>query len=161
MKNILRKILLVGLLFGYISADDDWKFVCEPSELSGFSDKRYFPVSSNENFYLTIADSKTIQIDKKNKTIKVWTIWLSSQNGRDNKIKSLGKYDNYDNFGYSKMMDIIDYRTMRTKLISFMNINCDGSLIRTVDVNSGWEQIAPDTTNEGIVESIMKKYNLK
>ncbi len=70
MKNILRNILLVGLLFGYISADDDWSFVCEPNELSFIADKRYFAVSGNDLFPLVFADSRTIQIDKKIKPLR-------------------------------------------------------------------------------------------
>jgi len=161
MKNILRKILLVGLLFGYISADDDWKFVCEPNELSFIADKRYFPAGGNDLFPLVFADSRTIQIDKKNKTIKVWTIWLSSQKGRDLMIQNLGKYGNHNNYGFHRYLLTLDYRNMRDKLISLMHMNCDGTGIFNEDGGNKWEQTAPGTLFEGITDEIMKKYNLK
>jgi len=161
MKNILRNILLVGLLFGYVSANNDWPFVCKLSELSAFKDKRYFGVGANRHSPLIIADSKTIQIDKKNKTIKVWTTWLASQEGRDDSIQSTGKYYNYNNFGYRKVMIIIDYGTLRFKKISTIEMNCDGTNITSVEMDDTLKQIVPGSVIERITYEIMKKYNLK
>lgn len=137
--------------------------VCTESEISFLNDKRYFEVSStaDKTFLSILADSKTIQIDKKNKTIKVWTIWLASQKGRDESIKNVGKYDNYDNFGYRKYLFIINYGAMKSKTNSISENNCDGSIILSNDKPSEWRDIQPESVMEGIMESIKKKYNLK
>ncbi len=134
--------------------------VCSENEISFINDKRYFGVASADSFPLILADAKTIQIDKKNKTIKVWTAWIVSEAERQHRGNILGKYDNYDNYGYDKKLDTINYGSMKVKLNSSTNYNCDGSNISSINT-SEWNDIVPDSVMEMITESIMKKYKLK
>ncbi len=73
--------------------------ICSQNDLSFANDKRYFDVSGNAYYPIILADANTIQIDKKNKTIKVWTSWIASQKGREDMIASLG--NKYSNYGYT------------------------------------------------------------
>lgn len=135
--------------------------VCSEDELSFSNDKRYFYVSSGGYSSSILADGKTITIDKKNKIIKVWTVWLATENGRQDYIESLGKYDNYDNFGYRKNLTIINYGNMKNKTDSLTDYNCNGGVIYSNNSKGEWDDIVPGSVMEGITESIVKKYNLK
>jgi len=134
--------------------------VCSENEISFINDKRYFGVASADSFPLMLADAKTIQIDKKNKTIKVWTIWVGSNSGREYWINLLGKYDNYANYGYDKSLDTINYGSMKFKSNSATHYNCNGSNISSSNT-SEWNDIVPGSVMEMITESIMEKYKLK
>lgn len=135
--------------------------VCSEDELSFSNDKRYFYVASSDDSSSILADGKTITIDKKNKIIKVWTVWLATEVGRQNTIESLGKYENYDNFGYSKDLEIINYGNMKRKTDSSTYYNCNGGVIYSNHSKGEWRDIVPGSVMEGITESIVKKYKLK
>ena len=141
----------------------DWPFVCESSELDFARDDRYFKVgaSANGSFPFIGADAQTMQIDRKNKTIKVWTIWLASEEKRQGTIGTMGKYADYSNYGYTKDLIIINYANMKLKRLSATDYNCDGSVIYTLEGSQKWHDIAPNSVLEGITENILKKYKLK
>jgi hypothetical protein len=140
---------------------NDWPYACEQPDIKRFADSRYFGVSENTHYPYIVADSKTIIIDKKNKMIKVWTIFLASQLGRDNIINALGQYQDYSSYGYTKYLYIINYKNMTTQTVEDSHITCDGKAIRGFLGDKAWDNIQPDSTIEGIAHSIMKKYNLK
>lgn len=137
--------------------------VCAESEISFTNDKRYFEVAStaDNSFPLIVADSKTIKIDKKSKIIKIWTTWIASDSERQNKISTLGQYNNYDNFGYDKGLDTINYGSMKSKTDKYSRYNCNGSVITSSNNSSEWDDIVPGSVMEVITNSIVKKYNLK
>lgn len=143
------------------TSSNDWPYICNQSDISQFGSNRYFPVAQNDYYPVIKADTKSIKIDKKNKLIKVWTIWITSYDGRMDQINSLGQYANYNNFGYLKTFHLIDYKNMRHKSEPSTDYNCDGNVITSAGYESKWKNIIPDSVIEGITESIMKKYNLK
>ncbi len=132
--------------------------VCTDDELSFINDKRYFSVSGSKNYSEIFADGKTITIDKKNKIIKVWAAFLASEDGRQSNIKSMS---NYDNYGYSRHLYVINYGKMKSRLNTFADYNCNGSLIVSDNLQDEWNNIIPGSVLENITEGIIKKYNLK
>lgn len=164
MKKLLSTIAMASIItsISVYAEEMPWEFICEPSELSWISDKRYFYVSGSNTFPAIYADSKRIQINRKNKTIKSWIINLASEEGRQNAIKALGQYRDYSNFGYIKTLEIYDYSNMRSTTKSTSHFSCDGAVIRSSeDDMEPWSNIIPGSVQEGIVESLIKKYNLK
>lgn len=137
----------------------DWPFVCSGTEIGRFGSNRFFKVAGNDDYPLILADTESIKIDKKNKLIQVWTIWLASYSGKLDLIRQSGKYDNY-NFGYNLAHITIDYKNMRFLSDSFSRYNCDNSLITSTSI-SKWVNSAPNTITEDMIKSIMQKYNLK
>lgn len=133
--------------------------VCSESEISFINDKRYFEVTSAEVYPLISADSKTIQIDKKNKTIKVWTVWIASESKREDYRNRYG--GNYNNFGYVKYLDTINYGSMKSKSNAATEYTCTGSSIYSNNSSGEWSDIVPNSVMEMITNSIIKKYNLK
>lgn len=143
-------------------ARTDSPFVCELSDLEFGNDERYFKAADSADYLpLIAADAKTIQIDRKNKTIKVWTVWFSSYNFRQIMINGLGQYKDYNNYGYQKSLHIVNYSSMKAKDLIITHYNCDGSVIGTINGQNGWADITPGSVMEGITESIVKKYKLK
>lgn len=132
--------------------------ICSQNDLSFANDKRYFDVSGNAYYPIILADTNTIQIDKKNKTIKVWTIWIASQKERDNMIESLG--NKYSNYGYNQDLSTYNYSNMTKKINSYSYFGCDGSVLGSSSIDK-WQDIYPGSTAERILKSIIKEYNLK
>ncbi len=138
---------------------NDWPYACSSEELSSYITNRYFKVSASGKYPGIGADSKTIQIDHKNKTINVWTIWLASEQVRQSSIDKYG--NSYNNYGYFKSLDIIDYRNMRSKTTSMTEYECNGNVINTFNDGNSWALAVPDSVMEGMIIKIMKKYKLK
>lgn len=163
MKKLLPIIAIASIItsISVYAEETPWEFICEPSELSLISDKRYFYVSGSNTFPEILADANTIQINHKNKTIKVWTVRLASEEGRQAVIKALGQYRDYSNFGYYKTLEVYDYSSMRSTIKYTSYFSCDGDSIHSDEGMGVWKDIVPDSIAEGILESIIKKYNLK
>lgn len=73
--------------------EESWPYACL-TEISWLTDKRYFDISSMDDFPVITTDSESIEIDRKSKTIKVWTIYFLSPQGRQNqtpRVSKLGK----------------------------------------------------------------------
>ena len=49
---------------------------------------------------------------------------------------------------------------MTKKINRFSHYTCDGSVLYSDSIDK-WQDIYPDSITEGILESIIKKYNLK
>jgi hypothetical protein len=169
MKSTLCRLAILALLSLPAIAEEGGlynPFVCEPSELpdSFFLDKRYLRLPGNRSYPKISADTKTIQIDRKNKTIKVWLIYLASEQGRQQMKKvhsdNSSHYD-LNHYGYVKYLTMINYRTMQEKAIYSAYYNCDGSIIDSRDDNAPWEHIVSGSAMDSTTESIMEKYNLK
>lgn len=140
---------------------DNWPYICGQSDIRQFGSNRYFLVADNDYYPAIMADTQLIKIDKKNKLIQVWTIWLASHEGRVDQINSLSQYANYNNFGYLKQLFLIDYKNMRHRGEPSTDYNCDGNVITSGDYESKWKNTVPDSVMEGITKRIMQKYNLK
>lgn len=156
------------IIFGFIFtitllvADSDWPFICEPNNLSWLSNNRYYyiPTGGYNDAPAVYIDTKSIQIDKKKKIIKVWTIWLISPIGHQN-INETIIGNSYRNIGYYQSLFTIDYKSRKRLTLSSTDYNCDGSTITTHSSSSNWKDILPDSVMEGITDSIIEKYNLK
>lgn len=150
--------LLLGT-FSLIAADNnDKNLACGLSDYDFVVDKpRYIFVASSDAFPIIMADTQTIQIDRKNKTIQVWTIHLST--GKE-EFKIL-KTSEYRNFGYFKKLTIVNYKTMKSKPLGAIAHNCSGSLLLNSDTAGEWGNISPNSVDELIVETLVKKYKLK
>lgn len=159
-KTIFSLLFLTSLL---IANESNWPFVCEPSDLDLVRDNRYFKVaaSADGSLPLILADAQTMTIDKKNKTIKVWTIWFASEQGRLEEIKAMGQYNDYSNYGYVKELSIVNYKAKKLKTLSSTSYNCDGSVIFTNNSQRNWDDIIPDSVMEGIVKTLVERYKLK
>ncbi|MDP2077343.1 MAG: hypothetical protein Q8J85_04805 [Sulfuricurvum sp.] len=158
MNKIILGLLLICI--SLVASDNSgWPFACEQPSLAKFTAERYFPIGTISPFPLISADTQTIQIDRKNKIIKVWLIWMASEQGRQLNIQYLGKVADYSNFGYNIELDVIDYDNMRVLIKSTTHYNCDASVI--YPSSSGeWEDIRPASVMEGITQKIKEKYNL-
>lgn len=134
--------------------------VCSKNELYFIDDARYFDTGAGSGSNpIILADSKTVSIDRKNKTIKPWTLWITNKAGRDDYVKDLGY--SYSNYGYMKSLEIFNYanRTYKTKQYSYSN--CDGSIIDSYGTESKWKEITPGSVMEGILDGLIEHYNLK
>ncbi len=160
MKNLLFAILILSANVLYANKAP-WLFVCGSTDLQFANDKRYFFLSESDSNPLILGDSKNIQINRKNKTIKVWVTDLISYSKRQGIISKLGKYDDFSNLGYDNQLLLIDYANMRYKIISFSYFNCDGTVISTTKGDGVWDEIPPSTTMDGVTQSIMNKYKIK
>ena len=132
--------------------------VCYQDELSFLKDRRYFFVASSDSDPAIVVDAQTIRIDRKNKVIQVWTTWIFNQKGRDEWIQNLGQ--SYNNVGYFKDLEFINYGNMTNKSNTTTFYNCDGSPIENNGA-SEWKSIIPGSVMEIITQAIMKKYGLK
>jgi len=134
--------------------------VCSSNEISWTNDNRYFNAgfTADGTFPSILADAKTIQIDKKLKIINVWTIWLSSEAGRNSQALD---HQNYENFGYMKVLLTINYGSMKNKLNINSDYNCNGSLLKTDNTAGQWTIIEPGSILEVIADNIKEKYKLK
>lgn len=144
-----------------VAETNDWPYACEQPDIKQFAADRYFVVSNSSIYPLVLADAKTISIDRNTKTIKIWTIWLASNAARNKIINALGQYNDYSNYGYSRYLYLINYQNMKVKTLANSHIACEGNVIRGYDGQNVWDNIEPDSVMEEIIESIMKKYNLK
>lgn len=140
--------------------ENDWLFACSEDDLLLYKDKRYFKVSSSNEYPAIGADTKTIKIDKKNKIVNVWTVWFASPDEQQDQINTNGQ--KYLNFGLMKRLDTINYQSMRTSMSHISDYSCNGNVIESFNYDKKeWRQIIPDSVMESIVDSIKKKYNLK
>jgi hypothetical protein len=159
MKNTLYVIATLAFFTLPSIAEEEYLFACERPIVKQFLAERYFYASDNIYHLGIMADSKTIQIDRKKKIIKVWTTWIASKEGRKYKIDTLSA--TYENYGYSKTLLLLDYKNNRFKILSGDSFNCDGSIIEHSPPIDQWNGFAPDSTTDGIFMSIMEKYHLK
>lgn len=142
------------------ATENDWPYACSNNDLLSYKNNRYFIVSSSTDYPIIGADAKTIKIDKKNKIVNIWTVWLASPHEQQNMVNTNGQ--KYLDYGVMKRLDTINYQSMRTSTSTITDYSCNGSVISTYNYDKKeWSQIIPDSVMEGIVDSIKKKYNLK
>lgn len=158
----MRRITLgLLLMISVVVAAEDWPYVCEQPDIKQFADKRYFGVAITEYFPLILVDTQTLYVDKKNKTIKVWTTWLGSSQGRQKAIDNFGDYGDCSDYGYHQQLIFIEYQRMRHKMEPAKLYSCNGNIIRSRQFESTWEDIVPGSVMESMVFEIIKKYKLK
>jgi hypothetical protein len=164
MKKILLKIMVGSLLASSAAYAQEPDIVCQVDKVVQFLDQnRYLMVSGTNNFPFILADTQSIKIDRRNKTVKVLSIMIASVSGREDMIKSLSKYGlNYNNFGYTKSLSIFNYQKMENQLVTRTEYNCDGTIATPFEKgNKKWEAIMPGSYDEEALQTIIKKYTLK
>jgi hypothetical protein len=134
------------------------KPACTEQELAWRKDKKYILTSGSPDT-IEFIDTKTIDIDKKNKIIKVWTIDIVSKEARANVIQKHGY--TYQNYGYAKSLRIYDYARSIYSDESGSVHNCNGYALDTFVSKDQWQSISPDSIASTTLDSIIKIYNLQ
>lgn len=141
----------------------EWPFACTQSEIKAmpweFGTNKVVVASSNDSYPLIYVDKSGIEIDRKNKMIKAWTVSLASQKERASQIRQLGS--KYDNYGYDLMFFLIDYSTMRYSIENMGELDCNRNIINSFKKPADRKQIKPHSTIDDIAKTIMKEYNLR
>lgn len=160
MKKII--FLLAFIVYGLLFAEDS-PLVCA-GQVPWMNDEfkgelRYFiTAKSATNGVLFFGDNKTVEIDKKNKIVKIWNINFQTYKSRDEAIKSLGQH--YSTLGYTKSFEVFDITNKKRKILAITQYKCDGSSMYSGDEDSKWEYIVPGSITESKFEIIKKKYGL-
>lgn len=116
----------------------------------------YMALSSQGDFMF--GDAKTIDIDRKNKTIKLWTTGFQSFKSQAEYIKSYGQ--RYSDFGYRKDLKIFDFQNKKIKFLHFTHYTCNGDILYSSSATSDWDYIIPDSYADVALESLKQKYGL-
>jgi cytochrome c553 len=139
-----------------------WPLACTPTEMKAMPfdfGSNYMLLASHSDAYpLIYVDSRDIEIDRKNKIITVWTLWLSSRAEQADKIRQDASA--YSSYGSMYNLFTIDYRNMRFSNKSAGLYDCNSKIILSLKdaINKG--KIEPHSPIEDITKSIMKEYNL-
>lgn len=157
----MKKLILSLLTLSLISTVSFAEPVCANYELSWIHDSRYISTGSNVTSESIIIDNETLKIDKKNKTIQVWAIFVSNEEGKSQRLEQWG--DKYVQYGYSKYLYLINYSKKLLMIKSISEYSCNGGTLTNANNpnKADWNDIVPDSSNEAILKTIMKKYNLK
>lgn len=172
MKKLILSLFSTGLiitsLYADMSMDEIYatlpgaKPICSEYDTAIilFNDKRHQGSGFGGPVARSYFDTKTIQIDKKNKTVDVWISYIFNASGRAEQIKALG--DRYANIGTLSQLRRIFYSENKMVQKSLISYNCDGTVIAsyTYDNSEPWS-ISPHSMDEQLMKEIMKKYNLK
>lgn len=121
---------------------------------------RYTLVSSSDIVDSIYYDTKTIKIDKKNKTVEVWMLYAVNENGRLDMIKKHGNA--FSDYGDSKLLNLFDYSKGRAKLKRYALYACSGDLINSTSLNDNeFLDVIPGSHDEAAINDIIAKYKLK
>ena len=131
-------------------------YVCNQNDLPELTDNRYFQVAIGRKgeWPSILADTQSIKIDRKNKKIEVWTVWLGSEKDRISMPP-------FPTFAKMKRFDTINYQTMQRNLKGVGFYDCDGGVLVSTNGNDVWHDLTPGSIDEQIAQSIIKKYKLK
>jgi hypothetical protein len=149
--------------FGFDNARSDIKAICSLPDLErAFGDDRYIPFqihSSDMAITQILFDEKTLKIDRKNKTVEAWTIWIQSPKGRQTYMDASA---GFDDFGYLKRLDIYDYKNNRVISKSYIYVKCSSDVIAAShEKNSQPQNIGPGSLYESIMNELKKHAKLK
>lgn len=165
MKKLLTALMAASVMSATAVYAEDAAtplHVCKPADIPWITNVRYFSVTGSDVLPSRLADTQTIQIDRDKKTIRVWIIWLASEQERQDMLLDMGRFLDYSDFGYRKELHIIDYANMRTLTKSIADYKCDGNVLHNKDYNGiDWNEIVPESSMERVTQSIIKKYDLK
>ena len=136
-----------------------WPIACTTSEVKALGANSMLYASSSDMYPLIYVDTRDIEIDRKNKIIKTWTISLSSRQSRANQIRQLGS--KYNNYGYDLMFLVVDYSAMRYSIEKMGESDCNSNTINSFTKLVDRKQIKPHSTFDDITKAITKEYNLR
>lgn len=132
---------------------------CSDSELL-WTQKKQFTHLGSTDLSSVFIDTKNIKIDKKNKIIEVWVIFVQSKVFVSQAIKEYG--NKYATYGYMKALNRFNYSQNTVNSKDFTNYNCNGSIIpEGITRKSDWREIRPASMDEAVMNSVITLYKLK
>jgi hypothetical protein len=150
-------LLALMALSGSVMADEDWGFACSKEELGNLSfGNVLFSSSSVASVSGAILD--TTHVDYKNKVIKTWVLYIMTPQGRQSNIDNLGTQ--YNNYGYTKMLKVINLKNNTSEIMSYANYNCDGTLIMSNSSRLGRDALIPGSIDDLMVKDLRKKFKI-
>jgi hypothetical protein len=182
MKKFIMALFYTGMIVLSIHADTDANQVsdeaikkavaamreklpaCSDIEHATFDTKwntnvRYIPSATSDTGDDFI-DSKSIKIDKKNKTITFWGIGAQNKYGQKLLAEEYG--DRYSDYSHMTYLKVFNYSKKQVLSKDYVNYRCYG---RTYDESKGglnkWMEIVPGSVDNVNLDVLMKKYKLK
>lgn len=121
---------------------------------------RYTLVGNSDSEDSIYYDTKTIKIDKKNKTVEVWILYVANKNGRLKVINSLG--NEFSDYGHTIFLKLFDYSKGRMKPKEVLIYKCNGVVINSTSLNDAeFQNVIPGSQDEATIDNIVAKYKLK
>lgn len=161
MKKSLLSLLLTSSIAVLIQAENTP--ICAPSDivLTQLNDKRFEQIDMSSTTTAKVYfDTKTIKVDKKNKTVDIWIYNVTNTVGRESMIKTYG--DAYQNFGLTKIRNRFFYTNNQMTSLALIEHDCDGSTIfQDLNLKSKVFDVVPNSFGEAQLQHIIQKYNLK
>ena len=122
------------------------------------NEPRHFYMVSSAQGNIIVGDAQTIDIDKKNKIVKLWTTEFYSYKSQAEEVKKYGQ--KYSDLGYVKDFVVFDLINKKTKILHVSSYMCDGNVIHSSSVASDWHYIVPNSVGEAQFENLKQKYGL-
>jgi hypothetical protein len=159
MKKILVMMFALMMLTigSAMAADNEWGLACSEEEIGKLSFGELI-VSSSGATAVAASIVNTAQVDYKNKTIKVWVLYVMTPLGRQRNIDSLGT--EYNGYGYTKQLKVITLKNNSSEIMSYANYNCDGSIIVSNTQPLGRDAIVPGSIDDTLVKDLRKKFKI-
>lgn len=145
------KVLVLVVLLGLgLFAEDDWGLVCTKEQVTEIVPLHMEIIDKNDNAS-SAYDIDTLKIDHKNKTFTVWTLFVSAQGGKFDRVA-----------GYARVMKKINYSTKRYQNVSLATYNCNGSVIWSSNPREKAEvgELIPGSVDMHLRDMIVEKYKL-
>lgn len=155
MKKVLMMLSLLVVMG--LSADEEWGLACSKEELSELNFGEVI-VSGSSASYVSASLPDTAKVDSKNKIIKVWMLYVATPEGRSGKIEDFGQ--NYRNYGYTKMLKVINLKKNETEILSYTNYKCNGIVLDANDQPLGRQAIVPNSIDETAIKDLRNKLKI-
>lgn len=157
MKKIVCFLLLT---MGSLAFAEDMPIVCS-GKIQWLKDEyknepRYFFMVASAQGDVIAGDAKTVDIDRKNKIIKIWTIDLYSYKSQAREMKKYGA--KYSDLGYVKDFVMFDFANKKTKILHSSSYTCEGNIIDSSSIASDWGHVVPDSVGEAQLTFLKQKY---
>lgn len=120
-----KVIMLLMLLLGVASAEESMGYTCSDDMV-----KRVLPYSmdiigGNQQID-AVYDIDTVDIDHKNKIVKVWVTYISKPSHTLSMLSEYGEA--YRNLGYAKQYKVFNMKAKKVKITKTVFYTCDGHI---------------------------------
>lgn len=150
-------MLLTLMVLSGVAMADDWGLACSEEEINHLNFGELL-VSGSSSGAVAASIVNTAQVDYKNKVIKVWVLYVMTPAGRQHDIDTFGYQ--YNNYGYTKQLKVINLKSNTTEIMSYANYSCDGTVIVSNTGSLGRNAIIPGSIDESLVKDLRKKFKL-
>lgn len=162
MKKLVLFTLLAIACSNLVSADE-YPFACSFEDLGWMKntgDKYFVLPFGGDKYTLGLGDAQTINIDKKNKIVKVWLNAVWSKEGKQSYIA--GREQKLSNLGFSAYYLEYDLKNNKSRVLEILEKSCKRDIIFRVNggLPTNWKNIYPDTQEGAIAIELKKKYKL-